>query len=257
MRAEPLFSADSIGKSFGSRTILKSASVWATEGKITALFGRNGSGKTTLLRIAAGRLRPDHGVVRFDDRAYMHPRLPELASRGLFYLPDRDLLSRRLTVGDQIRAVAWRFGATRLADIMERLGMEKLVGRTPLELSGGERRRAELAAASIRAPRCLLADEPFTGIAPRDAEVVAAAFRVMAQEGCAIIITGHEVPSLMDTADDVIWMAAGTTHGLGTPEQAAQHDQFRREYLGAVHLDQASPVTRTRSGRVRDEGDLR
>jgi lipopolysaccharide export system ATP-binding protein len=233
MRPETVFSADSIGKSFRSRTILKNASLWATEGKITALFGRNGCGKTTLLRIGVGLLRGDHGVVHFAGRTYLHPRLPELASRGLFYLPDRDLLSRRLTVGEQIRAVEWRFGATRTARIFERLDIHPLAGQTPLRLSGGERRRAELALAWIRAPRCLLADEPFTGIGPSDAEVVAEAFRIMAQEGCAIAITGHEVRQLMDTADDVIWMAAGTTHGIGTPEEATQHHQFRREYLGA------------------------
>lgn len=236
MLAQPLFAADSIGKSFGSRTILKAASVWARPGNITVLFGRNGCGKSTLLKIGAGRLRPDHGVVLFDGRAYLRPRLPELASRGLFYLPDRDLLSRRLTVGEQIRAVEWRFGGSRTAEVLERLGIGHLLNHTPVQLSGGERRRAEIAAAWIRAPRCLLADEPFAGIDPADAEVVAEAFRGMAREGCALVITGHEVRQLLDTADDIVWMAAGTTHGMGTPEEAVRHEQFRREYLGAVRL---------------------
>ncbi|HEX8831356.1 MAG TPA: LPS export ABC transporter ATP-binding protein, partial [Longimicrobium sp.] len=102
--------------------------------------------------------------------------------------------------------------------------------------SGGERRRAEIAAAWIRAPRCLLADEPFAGIDPADADVVAEAFREMARQGCAIVITGHEVRQLLDTADDIVWMAAGTTHGMGTPEKAVQHEQVRREYLGAARL---------------------
>lgn len=233
MPAPPLFSADSIGKSFGSRTILKAASVWASEGRITVLFGRNGSGKSTLLKIGAGLLRGDHGVIHFDGRNYLHPRLPELASRGLFFLPDRDLLSTRLTVREQIRAVEWRFGRSRTAEILERLAIRHLVDQTPLELSGGERRRAEIAAAWIRAPRCLLADEPFAGINPSDAGVLAEAFRALAREGCAVVVTGHEVRQLMETADDIVWMAAGTTHGLGTPEAAGQHGQFRREYLGA------------------------
>jgi lipopolysaccharide export system ATP-binding protein len=236
MSAQPLFAADSIGKSFGSRTILKAASVWARAGKITVLFGRNGCGKSTLLRIGAGQLRPDHGVVHFAGRAYPRARLPELASLGLFYLPDRDLLSRRMTVREQIRAVEWQFGGSRTAEIIERLGVSRLLGQTPVELSGGERRRAEMAAAWIRAPRCLLADEPFAGINPSDAEVIAEAFRRMAQQGCAILITGHEVRQLLDTADDIVWMVAGATHGMGTPEEAIQHEQFRREYLGSVRL---------------------
>ncbi|HEX6371380.1 MAG TPA: ATP-binding cassette domain-containing protein [Longimicrobium sp.] len=236
MRAQPLFAADSIGKSFGSRTILKAASIWARPGKITVLFGRNGCGKSTLLKIGAGQLRPDHGVVLFDGRAYLRPRLPELASRGLFYLPDRNLLSRRLTVREQIHAVEWRFGGSRTGEVLERLGIRGLLDQTPVELSGGERRRADIAAAWIRAPRCLLADEPFAGIDPADAEVVAEAFRGMARQGCAIVITGHEVRQLLDTADDIVWMSAGTTHGMGTPEQATRHEQFRREYLGPLRL---------------------
>jgi ABC-type lipopolysaccharide export system ATPase subunit len=139
-------------------------------------------------------------------------------------------------VREQLRAVEWRFGGSRTAEILERLGISRLLDQTPAELSGGERRHAEIAAAWIRAPRCLLADEPFAGINPSDAEVLAEALRDMAQEGCAIVITGHEVRQLLDTADDIVWMAAGTTHGMGTPEEAIQHEQFRREYLGAVRL---------------------
>jgi lipopolysaccharide export system ATP-binding protein len=234
MPARTLFSADSIGKSFGARTILKAASVWAREGTITVLFGRNGCGKSTLLKIGAGLLRADHGVVHFAGRAYLHPRLSRLASQGLFYLPDRNLLSRRLTVREQIRAVAWRYGGSRTAEILERLGIHHLMDRTVLELSGGERRRAEIAAAWIREPRCLLADEPFAGIDPGDAEAIGEAFRGMAREGCAVVMTGHEVPQLLDTADEIVWMTAGTTHGLGTPGEAIQHEQFRREYLGSL-----------------------
>jgi ABC-type multidrug transport system ATPase subunit len=230
---ESIFAADSVGKSFGSRTILKSASVWATPGRVTALFGRNGCGKSTLLKVGAGLLGADQGVVHFRGRAYLRPRLPHLARRGLFYLPDRNLLSRRITVREQLRAVAWRFGGDRTDAAVAELGIARRLDQTPLQLSGGERRRAELAAAWIRAPLCLLADEPFAGINPRDADVVAAAFRRMAAEGCAIVVTGHEVERLMEVADDVVWMVAGTTHGLGSPAEALGYEQFRREYLGA------------------------
>lgn len=236
MHASPLFAADSIGKSFGSRTVLKAASVWARPGTISVLFGRNGCGKSTLLKVGAGLLRADHGVVQFDGRSYLRPRLSELAARGLFYLPDRDFLSRRLPVGEQIRAVEWRFGGSRTAGILERLGIGRLLDQTPVELSGGERRRVEIATALIRAPRCLLADEPFAGIDPADAEVLAGTLRSMAWEGCAIVITGHEVRQLLDVADDIVWMAGGSTHGMGTPQKAMQHEQFRREYLGALRF---------------------
>lgn len=227
-----IFAADSIGKSYGARTVLKAASIWAEPGKITVLFGRNGSGKSTLLKIGSGLLRADYGCIHFGGRLYLRPRLHELAAGGLFYLPDRDLLSRRLTVREQLDAVEWRFGASRSAAVLDRLGVAGRLDQRPGQLSGGERRRVEIALASIRAPRCLLADEPFAGIGPADGEVVAAAFQQLAQEGCALVITGHEVPQLMAFADEVVWMAAGTTVGLGAPEAAMRHEQFRREYLG-------------------------
>lgn len=230
----PVFAADSISKSFGSRSVLKAASIWAREGRITALFGRNGCGKSTLLKIGAGLLAADQGSVHFAGRVYLRPRLPQLAAAGLFYLPDRDLLSTRLTLRQQIEAVEWHFGTERTSEILERLELHHRLDQRSTQLSGGERRRAEIALAWIRAPHALLADEPFAAIDPADRELVAQLFREFAQNGCALVITGHEVPQLLGIADDVVWMTAGTTHGLGAPNAAAGHDQFRREYLGSV-----------------------
>jgi lipopolysaccharide export system ATP-binding protein len=227
-----MFSADSIGKSFGLRRVLSAASIWVKAGEITALLGRNGCGKSTLLKIAAGQMRADHGVVLFDGTAYLRPRLRQLAAKGLFYLPQRELLSRRMTIAENIRALEWRFGSAESEDVADRLGILHLLEQTPRELSGGEVRRAELAIALMRRPRVLLADEPFAGINPSDAEVVTQALRELAANGCGIIVTGHEVPSLMEVASDVVWMVGGTTHGLGSPASAKAHDQFRREYLG-------------------------
>jgi lipopolysaccharide export system ATP-binding protein len=222
-------------RSFGDRSVLKGASVWAWEGRVTVLFGRNGCGKSTLLKAATGLLRADQGVLHYAGETYLRPRLPVLARRGLFFLPDRGLLSRRLSLRAQLDAVEWRFGAGRAERVLEMLGIAAIAERSAVEISGGERRRAEIALALVRSPRCLLADEPFAGINPSDAEVIAAALRELASQGCAILVTGHEVRQLMAVADEVVWMVAGTTHGLGDPEQARQHHQFRREYLGMVH----------------------
>ena len=229
------FSADSISKAFGARTLLKAASIWAHEGRITALLGRNGCGKTTLLRIGAGLLPADQGAIHFAGRVYLRPRLPELARLGLFYLPDRNLRSRRLTLRQQIRAAEWHFGAERASGIIERLELGPRLDRRSLQLSGGERRRAEIALAWVCAPQCLLADEPFVGIDPGDRELIAEVLRELTREGCALVISGHEVSRLLEIADDVVWMTAGTTHGLGSPEAAVRNDQFRREYLGPSH----------------------
>lgn len=229
---QPLFAADSIGKAFGRTQVLKAASAWAFAGEITVLFGRNGSGKSTLLKASVGQVSADFGTVHFDGKVYPRPKLHDLANRGLFYLPDRDLLSPRWTLRYHLKALRWRFGGNGPERVLEEMGIADRVDAQPHKMSGGERRRAEIAIARLRRPRCLLADEPFSGINPSDAEVVATALVQLAEGGCAVLVTGHEVPQLMAIASNVVWMTAGTTHWLGPSAEAARHEQFRREYLG-------------------------
>ena len=118
-----------------------------------------------------------------------------------------------------------------VAAAIETTRLGDLIDRRPRSLSGGEARRAEIALAIARSPRCLLADEPFLGIVPADAERLALAFRRLAHAGCAVVVTGHETGVLLELADDVLWQTAGTTHALGPPATARRHDQLRREYL--------------------------
>jgi lipopolysaccharide export system ATP-binding protein len=232
--SEIVFRADSIARRFGDRTVLNSATLWVRSGCVTSVMGRNGSGKSTLFRIAAGLQRADQGVILFNGRVYARPRLHELARHGLFYLPERGLLQRNLTVGAHLDAVTRCYGgADRVDDTVAALDLGGLLDRMPDTLSGGERRRSELGLALVRKPLCLLADEPFMGMAPKDGELLAQGFRALARAGCAVAMSGHEVPLLLDHADEVVWLVAGTTHGLGSAADARRHWQFQREYLGA------------------------
>jgi len=230
---KPLLAIESIGKSFGARNVLKAASLWARPGVITVLLGRNGCGKTTLVKIAIGIVRADYGVVIYDGRRMPRPRLHRLARLGLYYLPERNLLSPSFTIRNHLAAVGKLIPDARIAHATEQLRVGEFLGRKPGSLSGGERRRCELAMAVARNPRCLLADEPFMGIMPNDAELISRAFRELADDGCAVLVTGHEVLTMLEIADEVIWQTAGTTHHVGSSEQAKENDQFRREYLGS------------------------
>jgi ABC-type multidrug transport system ATPase subunit len=227
------FAAEGLWKSFGRRPVLRNASLWGEAGRVTVLFGRNGSGKTTLVRAALGLIRADTGVVLFGGHRYRRPTLPALAADGLFFLPDRDLFADTVTLRGHFDAVAHRFPAVRGDDAAGALGIVELLDRRAFTLSGGERRRAEVALVEARRPLALIADEPFRGIAPRDAELVAARLRGLAEGGCAVMVTGHETRVLLALADRVIWMTGGTTHALGTAAEARSHEQFRREYLGS------------------------
>ena len=224
--------ADCVAKSFGPRRVLSSATLRAEPGQVRVLFGRNGSGKSTLLRIAGGLMQPDSGTVHFQNRPLEHARLPVLAREGVFFLPDHDLLSPRFTVRAQLEMFARRYERGVAAAAADIVGLSERLDQYPHQLSGGETRRAELAVALVRGPICLLADEPFRGIAPLDAEILTRVFRTLATRGCAVIFTGHEVETLMAAADQVIWCTDGTTYELGSPSSARDHARFRDLYLG-------------------------
>lgn len=228
----PLLVADCVSKSFRGRRVLSAGSLRAVPGELRVLLGRNGSGKSTLMKIAGGWIQPDSGSVRYDGVAYLTTRLPALAEAGLFYLPDHDLLSSAFTVRTQLEMFRLQFSGGDVVAAAETMGIGETLDRRPGALSGGERRRAEFAAVLVRRPRCLLADEPFRGIAPKDAEDLARVVRTLAASGTAVVVTGHEVPTLLAAADHVTWCTSGTTYELGSPSDAARHDAFRLEYLG-------------------------
>ena len=230
-----IFAAEGFWKAFGRREVLRNASVWGEAGAVTVLFGRNGSGKSTLFRCALGFTRADAGVVLLDGMRSVRPRLAALAAGGLFFLPDRDLLTDVFTVRQHFAAVAHRFPGADVAGPVERWGLGPLLDRRPGALSGGERRRAEIAVIEARNPRVLIADEPFRGIAPVDADRVADRLRALARSGCAVVVSGHETRLLMALADQIVWLTGGATHALGSPAAARAHHQFGREYLFGDH----------------------
>jgi ABC-type multidrug transport system ATPase subunit len=233
----PILRADSMGRRFGNRAVLTAATLCAYPGRITLVMGRNGCGKSTLLKLIVGSLRADYGAVHFNQHIYLRPRLHELARKGLFYIPERGLLSRYLTLEQNLSMSGVPLTEPGAQRILAQLSLDNLLNSFGTQLSGGERRLSDLALAMLKQPLCLLADEPFQGMAPIDGERIANALRTMRDQGAAIVVTGHEVNVLFDVADEVVWMTAGTTHLLGSVAQARDNHQFNREYLaGRVRL---------------------
>jgi ABC-type multidrug transport system ATPase subunit len=224
--------ADCVAKRYDDRWVLHSASLRATRGELRALLGRNGAGKSTLLKIAAGMLRPDAGTVRVHGVAHDRPTLATLARVGLCFVPDHDLLSTAFTVREQF-AFAAADDAGRISRVAERLNLTSLVDARPFELSSGERRRAEIGFALLRQPVCLFADEPLRNLAPIDAERLLDVFVETARAGCAVVITGHEVPPMLAAVDHITWCTAGTTYEMGPAFIARTDERFMRDYLGS------------------------
>lgn len=236
---KPILTVECVAKSFGRRRVLSSASLRAVPSELRVLLGRNGSGKSTLLKIGAGWIAPDSGSIQFAGRAYLSVRLRDLAAKGLFYLPDHDLLSTAFTIRHQLEMIRRQFSGRNSAEAAGLLGIAAHLDKRPSELSGGERRRAELAALFVRRPLCLLADEPYRGVAPKDAEDLTKAFSSLAADGVAVVITGHEVQTLLDAAGHVTWCTSGTTYELGPPQVAIRNEFFRRDYLGSWYRARA------------------
>ena len=223
---------DGVGKSFGGRRVLTAASLYARPGQVLGLLGRNGAGKTTLLRIAAGVMRADHGNVFVDDVLVESPRLARLAMRGLYFMPADGSLSGALRIEEQLALVTSRFGTRPDTSLLAELRIAELLPARVRELSGGERRRVALALAVARQPRCLLADEPLRDLAPIDADACARVLRAIAETGASVVLTGHEIPTVMTLVDHVTWCTGGSTRELGAPGAAAAEWAFQREFLG-------------------------
>lgn len=229
-----MLQADCVALRLGDKQVLTAASLSAEAGTVTGLLGRMGEGKSTLMEVCAGLRVPDAGWIRFDGTQYMRPRLNRLAQRGLFYLADGRNLALGLTLGQHLAALKRRYRQNFVSEAVEFMGLARLLDQKPGSMSGGERRRAEIGLALARAPKCVIADEPFRGLDPLICERVGSGLRQLAENGCAVIISGHEVRALAPYLDCVVWLTAGTTHQLGTPVEAWRNDGFRREYLGPV-----------------------
>jgi ABC-type multidrug transport system ATPase subunit len=224
--------ADCVGKRYGDRWVLRSATLRAQRGQLRALLGRNGAGKSTLLKIAAGLLAPDTGHVRFNGVMQEPARLSVMAREGMCFIPDHDLLSHAFTIRENLEFVRQKDDPDGITRVAERLNLVHRLDGRPSQLSSGERRRAELAFALLRKPTCLFADEPLRNLAPIDADVLLIVLKEIARAGCAVIVTGHEVPALLASVDHITWCTSGTTYEMGPPFMARTDDRFLRDYLG-------------------------
>jgi ABC-type multidrug transport system ATPase subunit len=224
--------ADSISKSFGDRRVLSAARLTASAGEIVGVLGRMGTGKSTLLKVCAGVLQPDSGWIELAGRQYHRPKLSTLARRGMFYLAEAGNLATGLTVRQHFDIIERAFGAGDRNAVTDQLQLGNLLDSRAETLSGGEARRVETALAMVRRPTCLLADEAFRGIDPIICELLGSAYRALARQGCAVVLTGHEVNTLRPYLDSVVWVTSGTTYSFGNTESAWSNEGFVTEYLG-------------------------
>ena len=217
-----------LGKRLGRRTIVEGVSVAVAAGEVVGLVGPNGAGKTTSLRMLSGVLAPDHGRVELAGVDVTRRSLSARARRGLGYLPQEPTVFRALTATDNVLAyleaarVPRGDRARRAAALLEDVGLSSRAGSRADTLSGGERRRLELARALALGPRVLLCDEPFAGIDRPSAEALAALLHGLARaQGVGVLLCDHAVEVARPICDRAILLDEGHVKAEGTPGAVA------------------------------------
>jgi lipopolysaccharide export system ATP-binding protein len=233
-----LLKAESIAKSYGGRRVVNGISLEVKGGEIVGLLGPNGAGKTTTFHMMVGLVRPDDGRVFMNDEDLTSSPIHQRARAGLSYLPQESSVFRRLTVEENLRAILQTLdlNATeqkqRADALMKMLGVSHLATHKAITLSGGERRRVEIARALVLSPFFLLLDEPFTGIDPIAVAEIQKIVRRLINSGIGILITDHNVRETLGICDRAYIVNEGTVLEEGAPETIAASAKARKFYLG-------------------------
>jgi lipopolysaccharide export system ATP-binding protein len=230
--------AESVAKSYGGRRVVNGISLNVTGGEIVGLLGPNGAGKTTTFHMMVGLVRPDDGRVFMNDEDLTSAPIHHRARAGLSYLPQESSVFRRLTVEENLRAILQTLdldGAEqkeRADALMKMLGITHLATHKAITLSGGERRRVEIARALVLSPFFLLLDEPFTGIDPIAVAEIQKIVRRLISSGIGILITDHNVRETLGICDRAYIVNEGMVLEEGTPTTIAASAKARKFYLG-------------------------
>lgn len=225
-------------KRYRNRTVVNHVSIEISQGEIVGLLGPNGAGKTTTFYMVTGLIKPDEGEVYIDDVAITDLPMYKRAQMGIGYLPQEASIFRKLSVEDNIKAV---LEMTKLSRAEQKEKLESLLDEFRLHhvrksngdvLSGGERRRTEIARALAVDPKFILLDEPFAGIDPIAVEDIQAIVAKLKYKNIGILITDHNVTETLSICDRAYLLIEGKIFKHGTAEELAADDQVKRLYLG-------------------------
>jgi len=232
-------STDGIGKSYRSRRVVTGVTLHIQQGEVVGLLGPNGAGKTTTFYMIVGLIEPDHGQVLVDGRDITDvPMYLRARQFGISYLPQEPSVFRKLSVEDNIMAVletqniSWQTRRAKAEQLIDQLGLEKIRRSPGYALSGGERRRVEIARSLCINPSFILLDEPFSGIDPIAVLDLQKIIFDLKASGIGVLITDHNVRETLSVTDRAYIVNEGKIFRSGTPEQLSKDTEVRRVYLG-------------------------
>ena len=229
--------ADRLKKRYKARTVVKDVSLEVESGEVVGLLGPNGAGKTTCFYMMVGLAAVDGGELYLDDRSLTHMPIHRRARLGLSYLPQEASIFRKLTVAENIKAVLELRqhnddGKARLDELLHELQITHLRNSPAISLSGGERRRAEIARALATDPQFILLDEPFAGIDPIAVLDIQKIIRFLKDRQIGVLITDHNVRETLGICDRAYIINDGSVLACGKPEEIVYNESVRKVYLG-------------------------
>ncbi|MFO1112234.1 MAG: LPS export ABC transporter ATP-binding protein [Bradyrhizobium sp.] len=238
LRRPGLLAVHSVEKSFGSRQVVRGVSIYVRRGEAVGLLGPNGAGKTTVFYMITGLIKADRGAIELDGHDVTQLPMYQRARLGIGYLPQEASIFRGLTVEQNIRAVlevvepSHKKRERELNALLEEFNITRLRKSPSIALSGGERRRVEIARALATRPNYMLLDEPFAGIDPIAVGDIQDLVRHLTNRGIGVLITDHNVRETLGLTDRAYIVYAGEILTEGSPDQIVSNPDVRRLYLG-------------------------
>lgn len=225
-------------KRYKTRTVVKEASVEVSQGEIVGLLGPNGAGKTTTFYMIVGLIKPNSGKIFLDDLEITEEPVYRRAQRGIGYLAQEASVFRQLSVENNIKAVlemttySKEYQAEKVESLLSEFGLQKIRKSLGIQLSGGERRRTEIARALALDPNFILLDEPFAGVDPIAVEDIQNIVAHLKNKNIGILITDHNVHETLSITDRAYLLYDGEILKSGTSQELADDEQVRKLYLG-------------------------
>ena len=232
-------SVQNLSKRYGKRPVVRDVSFSVKQGEIVGLLGPNGAGKTTCFYMTIGLVRQDGGGIYIDDQDISNLAMHNRARRGLGYLPQEPSIFRKLSVADNILAIletrrdlSRQQRQQKLNDLLNEFNIQHLIASTGISLSGGERRRVEIARALATDPKFILLDEPFAGVDPISVNDIKAIIRHLQDKGIGVLITDHNVRETLDICNHAYIIGEGHVIAEGDTAEILANQRVRQTYLG-------------------------
>jgi len=236
-------------KKYGVRTVVKGVSIEVNQGEIVGFLGPNGAGKTTSFHMITGQIVPNDGRIFLDDEEITGLPMFKRSQRGIGYLPQEASVFRKMSVEDNIMSVMEmcnvpkRVRRDRLEELIDEFNLSTVRRSRGIQLSGGERRRCEIARALAVDPKFILLDEPFAGVDPIAVEDIQFIIAKLKYRNIGVIITDHNVGETLAITDRAYLLYEGTILMSGTPAELAADDEVRTKYLGSGFILKRSRAT--------------